>query len=93
MLTNYWDLFSIAEPKGLDAVKALYKEFFEEAKNDYEALTALVMVANHKCWEHHENPYAEKLCELYALLYEECYDYGLDHLKGEELQYFLNTLD
>ena len=51
------------------------------------------MVANHKCWEHHENPYAEKLCELYASLYEECYDYGLDHLKGEELQYFLNTLD
>ena len=49
------------------------------------------MVLNWKCWQHNEKN--EEYSALYSDLYYETNDYALDHLKGEELDYFYHTTD
>lgn len=88
--TTFWTDFSIADNFGVSAVKDTYKRAFNEWKSDYIYLTELVMVLNWKSWEHANN---EAFCELYANLFYEAQEYALDHLKDEELSYFLSTTD
>lgn len=90
-LTTYWDDFSIADAFGVDAIKDTYKRAFEYAKLDYKYLTELVMVLNHKIWEHYETNV--RLGMLYNELWEKADAYGLDTLKDNELSYFIRTLD
>lgn len=89
--TTFWEDFSIADFFGIDAVKQTYKRAFEEWKSNYEYLTELVMILNHKSWQ-----YAEKnpaLSQVYVDLFYESQDYGYNNLKDEELSYFIRTLD
>ena len=90
--TTFWTDFSIADMFGTDAVKDTYKRAFEEWKNDYKYLTELVMVLNWKIWEHWDKGRTE-LAEVYDQYWRECYDYGLNNHKGDELTYFWRTLD
>ena len=46
--------FSIADAFGVNAVRDTYKRAFEEWKDDYKMLTALVITLNHKIWKHYE---------------------------------------
>lgn len=96
-ITNYWARFTQAElqdteSKAVKAVKALLKEVLPEAKADYKKYTELVMVLNHKCWDHselHQN--------IIGMWYQEEYlkkhDWALSRLKGEEFNYYYSTLD
>lgn len=90
--TTFWQDFSIADRFGEDAVKDTFKRAFNEWKSDYRYLTDLVMVVNHKCWEHYENG-NQKLSQLYSDLYYKADGYACEHLKGEEASYYFRVTD
>ena len=89
--TTFWNDFSIADIYGKDTVKDTYKRAFSEWKNDAVYLTELVLVLNHKSWQHVEK--RPDLSELYTELYYKADKYALDHLKGADWQYYFETTD
>ena len=90
--TTFWSDFSIADAFGVNAVKDTYKRAFKEWKDDYKYLTDLVIVLNHKCWQHYEKGNTE-LSMLYEKYYYEAHEYALDNLKGEEFDYYFRMTD
>ena len=91
--TNAWQSFSIAEQISEREVNNTYKRLFEQMKCDYKTLTELVMVLNHKMFQHSEIPGHRRLCELYGNLFESADEYALKTLKDEKLSYFLSITD
>ena len=89
--TTFWEDFSIADRFGVSAVKDTYKRVFEEWKHNVVYVTELAMVLNHKEWQHYENN--ERLARVYDTLWEECDQWCLDNLKGEDLEYYIATTD
>lgn len=89
--TTFWQDFSIADAFGEAAVRDTYKRAFKEWKNDIIYMTELVMVLNHKIWQHYENQ--SSLAEVYNELWLEADEYGINHFKGDELDYYIRTLD
>lgn len=94
--TTFWSDFSIAERFGTGAIEDTAMRAFEEWKSDTKYLTELVMVINHKCWDHYEQKHTE-LSRLYGDMYYEYYDKALDYLSAnggqEDVSYFIRTLD
>lgn len=90
--TTFWQDFTIAECFGLDAVLDTNNRAFAEWKNDYKYLTELVMVLNHKCWDHYYKG-NEGLSKVYADLYYQAHYYACDNLKGEEFSYYFSVTD
>lgn len=90
--TTFWSDFSIADKFGIEGIKDTFKRAFEEWKNNYIYLTELVLVLNWKLWEHYENG-NESIARVYNDLWEQAQSYGYDNLEGEELSYFIKTLD
>lgn len=84
--------FSIADRFGISAIKDTFRRAFAEWKSDYKYLTDLVMVLNHKCWQHYEEG-REAISKVYCELYEKANDYALSNLKGKELSYFFEVTD
>lgn len=91
--TLYWQRFSIAEGFGKEEIKRVYNEIFDESKNDYKLITELVMILNHKSWQHCEDLMDSEFCKIYAELFREARNYAENTLKDDELQYFLDTTD
>ena len=90
-MTTFWSDFSIADRFGYKAVIDTYKRAFNSWKHDYKYLTELVLVLNHKAWQHAEtNPV---LCDFYIQLYEQADNYAIDNLKGHERRYFFEVTD
>lgn len=89
--TTFWMDFSIADRFGIAAVKDTYKRAFNEWKTDYRYLTELVLVLNHKIWQHYHKD--DNFARLYNDLWHEADQWAIDHLKGEELSYYYNILD
>ena len=89
--TTFWEDFSIADAFGADAVKDTFKRAFAEWKGNYIYLTELVMVLNHKCWQHYGKK--QELSELYEKLFYEAEDYAYENLKDEKLNYFYRITD
>ena len=95
-ITTFWQDFSIADKFGKRAILDTYKRAFDEWKGNYKYLTELVMVLNHKSWQHYkpqgtEQENAKSL--LYANLYRKADEYAYTNLKGEELDYYYTTTD
>ena len=94
--TTFWSDFDIAEHFGSAAIDDTAIRAYNEWKNDVKYLTELVMVLNHKCWDHYHKG-SEILSEHYSDLYYEYYEKALDYLdkKGnkEDISYFIQTLD
>lgn len=94
--TTFWLDFDIAERFGCTAINDTAKRAYQEWKNDVKYLTELIMVINHKCWDHYRAG-NRKLSEYYSDLYYEYYDKALHYLdnngKKEDLVYFIQTLD
>lgn len=90
--TTFWSDFTIADKFGIKTIKDTYKRAFNEWKNNYEYLTELVLVLNWKIWEHYEEGRHE-IARVYNEMWEKTQDYGYSHLKGDELTYFIKTLD
>lgn len=89
-ITTFWMDFSIADKFGANAVQDTFDRAFNEWKNNYKYLTELVLVLNHKAWQHEDNPI---LCDLYITLFETADNYALNHLKGNEIRYFFEVTD
>ena len=90
--TTFWQDFSIAEMFGTKAIKDTYKRAFREWKTNTEYITEFVMVLNWKMWSHYEHG-NESLSRLYQELWEQADGWCLDHLKGNDLTYFIRTTD
>lgn len=91
-MTTFWDDFSIADRFGVKAVRDTYRRAFNEWKTNYQYLTELVMVLNWKLWQHYELG-NDTLSDVYQELWDKADGYAMDHLKGEELNYFFRTTD
>ena len=92
MENTFWQDFTIADHFGGDAVKDTFNRAFNEWKTDYKMLTELVIVLNHKIWQHYEAKNNE-LTSLYNELWEQADQYAYDTLKDEALEYFLEVTD
>lgn len=90
--TTFWQDFSIADRFGCDAVQDTFDRAFNEWHHDFRYLTDLVIVLNHKIWEHYEAKRTE-LAQLYDFLWGKADGYACEHLKGEELSYFYRLTD
>lgn len=89
--TTFYTDFSIADKFGVDAIKDTYKRAFNEWKTNTEFVTELAMVLNWKIWRWHEhnNEYAQ----LYNELWQKTDKWCMDHLKGQNLTYYIQTTD
>lgn len=90
--TTFYSDFTIADHFGANAIQDTYNRAFKEWHTDYEYLTALAMVLNHKIWEHYRK-HNDIYTHLYDKLWKETDQYALDNLKGKELEYYINVLD
>lgn len=91
-MTTFWDDFSIADHFGDLAVKDTFRRSMRDFGKDYKYLTELVIVLNHKCWQHYNQGH-ESLSRLYHDLYFEAKDYADEHLQGEEYEYYYSITD
>lgn len=89
-ITTYYRDFSIADSFGKEAILETYEKAVQYAKLNYKYLTELVMALNWKLWEHEKQP---ALCKLYCDLFYTLEAYAHNTLKGEELSYYLRTID
>ena len=89
--TTFWQDFTIADKFGINAIKDTYNRAFNEWKNNYIYLTELVLVLNWKIWDWYEKD--TNIARTYNDLWEKAENYGYDNLKGDELSYFIRTLD
>lgn len=90
--TTFWMDFTIADAFGEKAIKDTFRRAFTEWKENYRYLTDLVMVLNHKIWQHYvagNTAYGT----LYDQLWSKAEDYAFEHLTGDELKYFLEVTD
>ena len=90
--TTFWMDFSIADKFGVNAINDTYNRAFKEWKHDYKYLTELTLILNMKVWYWY-NKGNDVMYKTYLDLWDKCYDYGCDNLKGTELSYYLNVLD
>ena len=91
-ITTFYSDFTIAElvegPKG---VKDTLKRAKADWKHNVEFMAELVIVLNHKIWEHYRtNPL---LGELYDTLWRETDNFCRNHFKGKELAFYYNYID
>ena len=89
---TFWMDFTIADAFGMKEIKDTYKREFTEWKSDYKMLTALVVILNHKIWQHYEAGRHE-MAKLYDNLWRQAEDYALTNLKDAELEYYLEVID
>ena len=91
MKTTFWNDFTIADAFGVDAVKDTYNNAFKYWKHNYEYITELSLVLNWKIFQHYESN--NFLYNIYSILYEECDQWCMKHLKGNELSYYIKWTD
>ena len=84
--------FAIADRFGVNAMKDTFNRAFKEWKNDARYLTELVMVLNHRCWYWYDAG-RMALSKIYSDLFYKAQGYAYDHLKGDELKFFLEVTD
>lgn len=90
--TTWYMDFSIADVFGAGAVRATYMDALMNCEYlGHEYLTELVMVLNWKIFEHYEKN--NELAELYNDLWEQAGDHAFETLTGDELDYYLRTID
>ena len=90
-MTTFWQDFSIADAFGGDAVRDTFKCTFNEWKGNCKYLTELVMVLNHKIAQWYERNMP--LAKLYNDAWNIADNYAVNHLQGDELNYFYNVTD
>ena len=89
---TFWMDFTIADAFGVNAIKDTFNRAFNEWKSNYKMLTALVVILNHKIWQHYEH-HNDDFAKLYDSLWRQAEDYALTNLKDDELQYYYDITD
>ena len=91
MVTTFFEDFSIADEFGEEAIKDTWKNAFKAWKHNHVYLTELAIVmSNESCWWWDKN---KEISILYAELYRKTDAYCMEHLKGEELAFYINATD
>ena len=90
-ITTFYMDFSIADKFGINGIVDTFNRAFNEWKDNYKYLTELAMVLNWKIMEHYGTN--KEVAKLYQDLFYELDEYAIEHLKGNELEYYYNTTD
>ena len=90
--TTYYEDFGIAEPFGIKALQDTLNKAIKETQNNIVNKTELVMVLNHKIWEHYYSGH-QALARWYDQQWKALHNKMCNTLKGEELSYYLQTTD
>ena len=90
--STFWSDFTIADAFGPSAVQDTFNRAFRGWRADYRMLTELVVVLNHKIWQHHGAGNGE-LAKLYDGLWREADAWATEHLKGSEMTHFYMVTD
>lgn len=90
-LSTFWEEFSISDKYGCDGIRKHYVEVFYQWKDNYKFLTELTLVLNLKTWSWFG--FNDDLGKTYDELWKLNDAYAMDHLKGDELDYYITTLD
>ena len=102
--TTFWDDFNVADSYGTAAIKDTYKRAFNEWKTNAEYVTELAMVLNHRIWYWYDvsmkalkmqtlDTQADEYSKLYTQLWEKTDKWCMNHLKGNDLTYYIQTTD
>ena len=84
--------FTIADHFGASAVRDTFNRAFDEWKDDYRYLTDLVIVLNHKIWQHYECGNVA-LSRLYDELWRKADEYAWNTLQGDQQDYYFRMTD
>lgn len=90
-ITTFYMDFSIADKFGVNGIKSTYENAFRSWKNNYKYITELAMVLNWKCWRWYQ--VNDEFSRLYTDLYYKLDEWIFNNLKGEELDYYIQTTD
>lgn len=90
-ISTFWEEFCISDRYGSEGVLDHYKEVFDEWKDNHKYLTELVLILNLKIWSWYGVD--DDLGMTYDKLWKMTDSYALDTLKGDNLRYYLATLD
>ena len=96
MRDEFWAAFDDAEEGGANTIQVIANMAYQRWKDSIEELTDLVMVINHKCWEHYRlgnNELSSLYGDLYYFYYEKAINYLEKEKRNEDLTYFIRTLD
>lgn len=89
--TTFWEEFSIADSYGSEGVVEHYNLVFDQWKDNLKYLTELVMVLNWKIAQWYQVD--DDLGLTYDQLWKRADGYAMGTLKGDDLHYYLSTLD
>ena len=89
--TTFWEEFSISDQYGSDGVIEHYNQVFEQWKDNLKYLTELVLVLNWKIFQWYQVD--DDLGLTYDQLWKMTDSYAMENLKGDDLHYYLHTLD
>lgn len=110
--TSFWQDFSIADAAlvlgehPVTAIRSTFAKAFAEWHGNYEYMTELVLVLNHKIWEHHaksekakeagelnRHDFEMRLAAEYDGAWRALNDWCRENLKDEALEYFYQITD
>lgn len=92
--TTFFNDYTIAElTSGIRGVKDTFNRASKEWISNYKYFTEMVMVLNHKIWEHYKTDYA--LAKVYDELWRKAEDMFHKKYEGNEkaLDYYYSVLD
>lgn len=89
--TTFWMDFSIADKFGVKAVRDTYNRAVEGWRDNIVYLTELVLVLNHKIWQHYQTD--EELAREYDELWRGLDGWCVENLTGEDADYFYRITD
>ena len=89
--TTFWMDFSIADKFGVKAVRDTYNRAVEGWRDNIVYLTELVLVLNHKIWQHYQSN--EELAREYDELWRGLDGWCVENLTGEDADYFYRITD
>ena len=89
--TTFWEEFSIADQYGSEGVVEHYNQVFEQWKDNLRYLSELVLVLNWKIYQWYQVD--DDLGLTYDQLWKRTDGYAMETLKGDDLHYYLSTLD
>ena len=84
-------IFPLLTDLVFSAIQDTFSRAFEEWKENYKYLTELVLVLNHKIWQHYET--RPEIATLYNTLWAQASQYAMEYLKDDELSYYYDVTD
>lgn len=89
--TTFYGDFTMAECHGLNAIQETYDRATQEWRDNVEYFTELVLVLNHKIWEHYKTK--KDMAALYDRLWKEADAWACDNYHDEAAEYYYNVTD